>query len=307
MCATGGPPYGPAMFTLPLPISVDPSALTVTVEAGATWGQVDAVTQRHGLAAAAGRVSTAPVSLAGDGWLVRSSGLVADNLVGARTVAGDEAGEDLLSVLRGDGDMAGLAAITLRVRPVGPAILAGTRVERAASARDVLRAYRDAMAAAPPHVGGGVVLTREAVGVLTLGGSVLGIPVEPARYDSVQRLLDPFAAAAPRSCEQTGLMPELSDGAIDALVLLASELAPPASHILLQPLGGAYAAPDLPTTFGHREARWSYRIVVGWEDPREAAAETAWALAAAAELEPYDLGVGLPGLPTRRDRTVLAA
>ncbi|MDQ3740469.1 MAG: FAD-dependent oxidoreductase, partial [Actinomycetota bacterium] len=63
------------MLALPAPITVDPAARTVTVEAGATWAEVDAATQRHGLAVTGARLSGSPVALGGDGWLVRAMGL----------------------------------------------------------------------------------------------------------------------------------------------------------------------------------------------------------------------------------------
>src|SRR5689334_11480420 len=53
-------------------ITVDPDARTARVEAGCTWGEVDAATQAHALAVTGGRVSTTGVAgLAlgsGSGW-----------------------------------------------------------------------------------------------------------------------------------------------------------------------------------------------------------------------------------------------
>jgi FAD/FMN-containing dehydrogenase len=54
-------------------IAVDPRARTARVEAGCTWGAVDAATQAHGLAVTGGRVSStgmAGLTLgSGSGWL----------------------------------------------------------------------------------------------------------------------------------------------------------------------------------------------------------------------------------------------
>jgi FAD/FMN-containing dehydrogenase len=66
-------------------ITVDPAGKTARVEAGCTWGEVDAATQEHALAVTGGRVSTTGVAgLAlgsGSGWLERKFGFVCDNLI----------------------------------------------------------------------------------------------------------------------------------------------------------------------------------------------------------------------------------
>ena len=73
--------------------TVDPDASTARVEGGATWGEVDAATQEHGLAVTGGRVSTTGVAgLAlgsGSGWLERAFGFVCDNLLEAEVVTAD--------------------------------------------------------------------------------------------------------------------------------------------------------------------------------------------------------------------------
>ena len=56
-------------------IRVDPAARTARVQAGVTWGELDAATQEHGLAVTGGRVpSTGIAGLtlgSGSGWLER--------------------------------------------------------------------------------------------------------------------------------------------------------------------------------------------------------------------------------------------
>lgn len=168
------------------------------------------------------------------------------------------------------------------------------RVGMHAGDATALAAYRDAVAAArTAPARGGVVLTREAVTVVVAGELPgLGLPLAPATYADVRRLLDGLAAAATRWSHHGGLMPCPGDDAVALLAALATELATAAGHVVLEPL------PD---------ARWAYHLAAGWSDPSADAAETAWSLAAAAELERYDLGVTLPGLPSLRDRSRLAA
>ena len=311
MYSGGGAAKVRAMNPAPSKITVDPAARTVTVTAGATWGELDAATQRHGLAVTGARVSSAPVGLAGDGWLVRSMGLISDNLVAARLPGGAAAGEEALRSLRGSAGE--FAELTLRLRPLGPEIRGGVRAYPAERAAEVLAAYREALDGAPPEVGGGVVLTNRGVEVVVVGEEpALEVPatidtVGSTTYERMQRLLDPVAAAGDRWSVQSGLMTTLTDGAIDVLAMLAGELATPAGHVLVQPLGGAYAAPEVDTPVGHRDAGWAYRVAAGWTDPRHDNAERAWSLAAAAELEPYDRGVAFPGLDGGRARPSLAA
>jgi FAD/FMN-containing dehydrogenase len=150
-------------------VTVDAAAATVVVQGGATWGEVDAATQEHGLAVTGGRVSTTGVvGLAlgsGSGWLERAFGYVCDNLVAATLVTADgrvvtvtdEAEPDLFWGLRGGGGNFGVVTdLTLRLRPLGPIVYGGMLMYPAAVAGDLVRAYREFMTAAPDEVGSGL-------------------------------------------------------------------------------------------------------------------------------------------------------
>ena len=150
-------------------VVVDPDARSVRVGGGATWGEVDAACQEHGLAVTGGRVSTTGVvGLAlgsGSGWLERVFGFVCDNLLRAQVVTADgrvvtaseQENPDLFWGLRGGGGNFGVVTeIELRVHPLGPMVLGGMLMFPAQVAGELVRFYRDFMASAPDEVCSGL-------------------------------------------------------------------------------------------------------------------------------------------------------
>jgi FAD/FMN-containing dehydrogenase len=150
-------------------VDVDPDARTARVGGGATWGQVDAATQEHGLAVTGGRVSGTGVGGltlgSGSGWLERKLGFVCDNLVAAEVVTADgrkvtaseDENADLFWGLRGGGGNFGVVtAFHLRLHEVGPIVLGGMLMYPAEAAPELVRFYRDFVADAPDEVGTGL-------------------------------------------------------------------------------------------------------------------------------------------------------
>jgi FAD/FMN-containing dehydrogenase len=142
--------------------SVDPGARRVTIEGGATLGDLDAATQAHGLATPVGINSTtgvAGLTLGGGfGWLSRKYGMTIDNLESAEVVTA--AGEvvrasatehpDLFWALQGGGGNFGVVTrFEFRLHPVGPDVLSGLIVYPLSEAKSVLQRYRDFAAKAP--------------------------------------------------------------------------------------------------------------------------------------------------------------
>ena len=96
-------------------VSIDPVGKRATAEGGVTWGEMDAATQKHGLAVVGGMIThtgIAGLTLGGGiGWLTTLAGLTCDNLVGAELVTAEgkvlrvsETEEpDLLWALKGGG------------------------------------------------------------------------------------------------------------------------------------------------------------------------------------------------------------
>ncbi|GCD92205.1 FAD-binding oxidoreductase [Nocardioides sp. LS1] len=152
-------------------IAVDAERRELRVGGGARWGEVDAVTQEHGLAVTGGRVSTTGVGgLAlgsGSGWIERYAGLTCDSLLEAEVVTADgrivmaseKENPDLFWAIRGGGGNFGIVThFTFRLHEVGPIVLGGMLLYPGHMAREVLSFWRDFVTDGPDALGSGVAL-----------------------------------------------------------------------------------------------------------------------------------------------------
>lgn len=127
---------------------------SVRVQAGATIGQIDAVTEPFGLVVPSGVVSStgiAGLTLGGGfGWLTRAHGLTVDNLLEVEliTVDGREVhastteNAELFWGLRGGGGNFGVVtSFTFQAHPLPPEVFSGNFVYGQAHWVDALRAY----------------------------------------------------------------------------------------------------------------------------------------------------------------------
>ena len=135
-------------------------AVIVRVEPGATWKDVDAATQPHGLVVPSGIISATGVAGftlgAGFGWTSRKFGFAADNLVSAEVVTADgkdppsereRRTPDLFWALRGgSGNFGVVTEFEFRAHRHGPQALCGMVVHPFERARDVMRLYREVTA-----------------------------------------------------------------------------------------------------------------------------------------------------------------
>ena len=170
-------------------VKVDPEKKRATVEPGATLADLDAATQKHGLATPVGINSTtgvAGLTLGGGfGWLTRKYGMTIDNLISAEVVTADgeklraSASEnpDLFWAIRGGGGNFGVVTkFEFQLHEVGPEVLAGLLVFPVAQGKQILQKYREFMDGAPEELNVWVVL-RQAPPLPFLPEAVHGQPV----------------------------------------------------------------------------------------------------------------------------------
>lgn len=145
--------------------SVDPYRRRAHVQGGATWRDVDAATQTHGLAVPGGVVSTTGVgglTLGGGlGWLRRALGASSDQVTafdvvladGSRAHVDQEHEPDLFWALRGGGGgLCVVVAFEFALHPVGPLVTFASVAYPAEAADRVVAAYRSYASDCPDEV-----------------------------------------------------------------------------------------------------------------------------------------------------------
>jgi FAD/FMN-containing dehydrogenase len=146
-------------------VRMDPSHLTVHVQGGATWADVDAITAPLGLGVPGGVVSeTGVAGLALSGGVShqrRRDGMTVDNLVSAEVVLADgrrvrasaDEHPDLYWALRGGGGNFGVVtSFELRLHELGPEVFGLNVAYPIEDAASVLAGWRDAVADAPDEL-----------------------------------------------------------------------------------------------------------------------------------------------------------
>jgi FAD/FMN-containing dehydrogenase len=304
-------------------IRVDPATRTARAEAGVLWGELDRETQHFGLATVGGIVThtgIAGLTLGGGiGWLMRKYGATVDNLLSADVVtaqgeivtASEEENPELLWGIRGGGGNFGIVtSFEYRLHPVGPIVLAGPIFHPLEDAPQVLRFYREFIAAAPDELttifdlsvppplpslpaevhGKPVVMVgacyagspdegAEVVRPLKQFGRPLVDLLEPRPYTALQSMFDPLVPHGWHRYWKSVELPPLTDDAIDTLVEHSSALTSPKSYCIVFQLGGALGrVPEGETAFSQRGATHNVNVNAVWtEDDPDADRHIVWA------------------------------
>ncbi len=305
-------------------IHVDPRARTARVQGGALWREFFREAQLHGLATTGGVVGSTGVgglTLGGGlGWLMARHGMALDNVRSIEVVTADGAVKraaadehpDLYWAMRGGGGNFGVAAsFEFQVHPVGPMITGGLVAHPIATARDVLRFYRELTASlsddmmlvgglltAPDGVTKIVAIIAGHFGPLDAGATdtrkikEFGQPIVdvigPMPYTALNSMLDGDFPRGARNYWKSQFLPELSDAAIDALIECALGCPSPNSAIVLEHFHGA-ATRVAPTATAYALRSTGYNLVMAgqWKEPADDAKCIAWTRNSHAALESH--------------------
>jgi FAD/FMN-containing dehydrogenase len=252
----------------------------------------------------------------GSGYLSRKYGLMLDNLVSVDVVTADgrrlrsskDEHPDLFWALRGAGANFGIVtSLQFRLHEIGPQVLAGQIIYPFDNAEAHLRFFRDFIAVAPDefqcepivirippiepvperfhgHVAlDFVVFHGDSDGadfvqeLRELGEPILDV-VEPTSYPTVQQSFDAALPRGQRYYSKAHYLAGLSDDSIDTIMSHASGMQGEFTAAYLEPLGGAIGMVETSaTSFGERDAGYSFHILAGWMDPADDDSVITWA------------------------------
>lgn len=268
-------------------VRIDARQRRAQVDGGATLHDFDHEAQAFGLATPLGINSTtgvAGLTLGGGfGWLSRTLGMAADNLLSADVVTADgqllqasaDEHADLFWAIRGGGGNFGVVTrFEFQLHPVGPTVTAGLIVFPHAQARAVLGKYRDFVDGMPDDLTVWAVLRKapplpflpqeahgqdvlvlpvfsptqgdamqEAVKRIAGFGQPLGTHVGAMPYAAWQQAFDALLTPGARNYWKSHNFTQLSDQAIDTVIRYAGMLPTPQCEIFLGLLGAQAGRP----------------------------------------------------------------
>ena len=294
-------------------VHVDPERQRVRAGGGATWRDVDPACQLHGLAVPGGTFDATGIgglTLGGGvGYLLGAYGLTLDNLVAAEVVtpngdvlvaSGDDH-EDLFWALRGGGGNFGVVtAFEYSLHRV-TTIFGGVQLYALGDAAELIRRFRDLMAAAPDELtcmidldargaklyvcstqdpgAAGSLLARYLRGLRPIRDGVRAMP-----YLTLQRASGELRFGL-RHYWKGHFVRDLPDDLIDLAVEHVQRPEAASSSILFEPLhGAARRVPSEATAFGQRNARYNVSALGIWSDVADDARVIAWTREYAAAL-----------------------
>lgn len=306
-------------------IEVDAEKQIAKAQPGLNLGEYVRATEQYGLVSPVGTASDtgiAGLTLGGGyGWLSGKYGMALDNLIAAEVVLADgqvvrvsaEEHPDLYWALRGgSGNFGIVTSFEFQLYPVTQ-VLGGMLIYPFDKAKDVLRYFRETVAAAPDELTIYIALVTPPDGQKVVAmmlcytgdleeGERLIQPIRefgPPVADMIRRM--PYSemntlidAANPPGLQNywkwNGLR-GVTDEVIDAAVEHYARVPSPLSAILIDSVNGAarQVSPTA-TAFAHRDAPHGLIVLSMWQDPAGAEPNIAWARSLAAATTAYSTG-----------------
>jgi FAD binding domain/Berberine and berberine like len=317
-------------------VVVNPAERTAQAGGGCTWQVFNEATGGYSLATTGGIIGStgiAGLTLGGGiGYLARRYGLSCDNLISAEVVladgtvvrASETEHQDLFWALRGGGGNFGVVTtFEYRLHPVGE-IYGGPIVYPADRAEELVRFYRDYIAAAPEDLGGFLgfhlapplpFLPEE----WHFKNVCLAVTCWAGPIEQGEEMIRPFLEAVPPVGSHVGRMPypalnvafdallprglqhywkasfarELTDGAAKVHAEYGARVPSIQSAVHLYPIDGAVQRVGASeTAFAYRDVGFSPVIAGMWEDPADNEANIAWVRAYFEALRPHSVQGG---------------
>ena len=320
-------------------VHVDPQARTARVEGGATWADLDRETQVFGLATPGGVVSSTGIGgltlHGGYGHLRRKYGLSIDNLLsvdivtadGQLRTASETENTDLFWAVRGAGSNFGVVtSFEFRLHPIGPEVMLSAAAYALEDAPQVLRKWRDFMAAAPEEISSSTIFWSipsdppafppELHGkqIMVVMGFYAGPADEGARalqplrdlatpvldlsgvnlFTNVQSGFDPFFPEGRRSYWKSILIDGLGDTFIDEICGIAGSR--PSGGVMIDiwdNTGAMQRVGATETAFGDRSAPYMIALESSWDDASGDEEHIAWTRRAWSNLHRYSASGGV--------------
>ncbi|MGW2288804.1 FAD-binding oxidoreductase [Streptomyces phaeochromogenes] len=337
-------------------VVVDPEARRAQVGGGALWRHVDQEAQKHGLAVTAGVVSHTGVgglTLGGGvGYLHKMFGLTCDNLLSAELVdyrgkvhqVDAESNPDLFWALRGGGGNFGIVTkFEFQLHEVGPDVVTGWIGWPFEQKADVMRMYRDAVAAAPPELllhmlvmPAGIygtdlvpedqwhkpmIVVRpnyvgpidkweqdEVLKSVRSFGSPLMDTMAPTTYVRLQSTFDDLFGPGNSIYIKVANLRSMDDDVVDTLVDQLDNRPNDDCEFEIFPLGGAVSdVSSDATAFGDRESQFLCECVYRWEDPEEREVGIEWARGAYRSVARFSTGMAYMNFLADDDEGTVAA
>ena len=304
-------------------VEVDPVEKTAVVGGGALLGQLDVVTQGHGLATTAGVVSHTGVgglTLGGGmGRLMRKFGLTVDNLLGVELVTADgrvvtasaQENQNLFWGVRGGGGNFGIATVfKFQLHDFDGEVKTFTYLYPFEKAKDLFSFYvvfsenadRDLYANAvisrlpngrmTARLSGSFYGSAEALDRILAKTASLGPPTTERSttidYVNLQRRIDEQNRYGMHHYAKAGFMNTRDTDFIDTLVESFADGPPRVAFASLLPMDGAVSDVSTDATaYPHRDAIFNLDSATSWLDPAMSPAMVAAGRAFWKPIEPY--------------------